>query len=309
MVNELPLITIGIPTYNRYKQLQSCLEVVLSQSYTYIEVLISDNTQHSETPLWLYDLLNKDKRLRYVKQPKNLGAIGNHQYLINHAIGDYFMFLHDDDMISIDYVKTLMSHIFVNPSVSLIGPRCDRYLDGEYWLTYENWDSRGKNTFTRLNDLIPDAFIYHWRFEQYMYGIFKLTGLNYKMSKTFKSQFHLFFLLSSIGELMCAENVTIIKNTTTQELEKYKTGSTYRRYSLLKIFSDNDVKSAQQCIPISIQMISIIILSSQLNIKEKAKLIYEVLKQFKLVVIRQENIVFKSKYKKLKSKIYKFFYN
>jgi glycosyltransferase involved in cell wall biosynthesis len=263
-----PLVTIGIPTYNRYDKLKNCLENVLHQTYYNLDILISDNTTNINKPDWLSDLIKKDLRFRYRKQKKNIGAIGNHQYLIDNAFGEYFMFLHDDDTIPSNYVEVLMDYLIKNSKVSLIGPRCDRYLDGNFWYSYATWDSRGKPTFERLKDLISDAFNYHWRFEQYIYGIFKIKDLNYKVSRDFKSQFHLFFLLSSKGELMCAPEIVLQKHTTNEELEKYKSGSTYRRHSVLKCFNDKDVNSIQQCTPIFFQMLFIILKS---NMKLKLK--------------------------------------
>lgn len=293
---NLPLVTIGIPTYNRYDQLKVCMENVLAQTYPNLEILISDNTQEQNIPVWLMDLSRDDIRIRFKRQKKNLGAIGNHQYLIDHAKGNYFMFLHDDDEIPVNYVTVLKNHLIENPNVALIGPKCERYLEGKYWLTYENWDSRGKTTFERLHELIPDAFIYHWRFEQYIYGIFKLKGLKYKVSPTFKSQFHMFFLLSSKGELMNANEITLTKNTSQEELDKYKTNPMYKRYEILKLFNDNGVKSMQQCVPITLQMLKIIIISKRLSFKEKYKLIVQCLYLFVRYPIKDESIRFRRKY-------------
>ena len=277
---QAPLVTIGIPTYNRYDQLKECLGNVLNQTYTNLEILISDNTENCETPNWLESLALENSKVEYIKQKLNLGAIGNHQYIVDHAKGEYFMFLQDDDEIPNNYVEVLLKYLENNKKVSLIGPCSDRYLDGEYWLTYKNWDSRGKSTFQRLYDLIPDGYIYHWRFEQYLHGIFKIGKDKIRVSRDFKSQFKMFFEFSSQGELMNAEEVKLIKNTSKEEIEKYKTGSVYRRHFLLRPFRDDHVRSIQQCTPIFFQMMVTILACKSLTISEKSKLIIRNLKYF-----------------------------
>jgi len=295
-----PLVTIGIPTFNRYSQLKVCLDQTLSQTYPNLEILISDNTDFTNTPEWISDVLTSQSCINYVKQPKNLGLLGNHQFLIDHASGDYFMFLHDDDEIPSNYVMTLMTELLKNPNVSLIGPKCDRYLEGKFWFTYENWDSRGKTTFARLHELIPDAFRYHWRFEQYMYGIFRIKGSNFKMSPTFKGQFYMFFTFSCQGELMNANGITLVKNTTPEEIESYRSNPIYKRYKILRFFDDSNSKSIQQCAPIGLQMSGMIVRNSSLTILERFKLIGRIIKYFFLVSVKYETRIQK---KKLKQKV------
>jgi glycosyltransferase involved in cell wall biosynthesis len=280
MSESYPLVTIGIPTYNRYEQLQNCLEKALEQDYPNYEVLVSDNSQDEEIPLWLVDLIETEDKLTYVKQSKNIGAIKNHQFLLENARGKYFMWMHDDDIFPTNYILLMVDQLEKNKHAMLAGPSCDRYLEGEYWLTYENWDNRGKSTYTRLKELIPDAFVYHWRFEQYMYGVFKRNFSKYKISPDFKSQFHFFFSISEKGEILHIPDLKIQKNTTKEELKKYSKGEVYRKYKILRFFSFWGVQSLQQCIPITIQMLFIISTSKNLSNFEKIKLTSYIISNF-----------------------------
>jgi glycosyltransferase involved in cell wall biosynthesis len=306
---ELPLVTVGIPTYNRYEKLRDCIDCVLVQDYINIELIIADNTAFDSTPNWLNKTIEANNNIRYIKHETNIGSLKNHQSLLDNAKGEFFMFLHDDDIIPDNYISGLMADLLKNPEVVLIGPCCDRYLEGSFWYTYENWDSRKDDTFTRLSKLIPDAFYFHWRFEHYMYGIFR-TGMGYKISSDFKSQFHMFFYFSNKGKLMNCDKVKVLKNTTNEEIEKYKIGSTYRRHFLLRLFHDNSIFSAQQSVPITIQMLNIIF-KSDLIFFEKGFLAKKVIRHFKKYVINYEKSEFQikalsvqkkliSKYKKLK---------
>ena len=66
------LISVVIPTYNRKDKLPACIESVLAQTYTNIEVIVvddasTDGTQH------LFDAPG-DPRVHYVRYEQNRGA-------------------------------------------------------------------------------------------------------------------------------------------------------------------------------------------------------------------------------------------
>ena len=93
-----PLVSVGIPTYNRPDGLLRTIKQIASQSYANLEILVSDNA--SPNPL-VAQLLARcaelDPRIRFVNQPENLGILKNFQYVLNHSVGEYFMWAADDD--------------------------------------------------------------------------------------------------------------------------------------------------------------------------------------------------------------------
>ena len=102
-----PLVSIGIPTYNRADCfLKQALQSAVNQTYGNIEIIVSDNcsTDHTE------DLVNEfsDSRIKYIKHNNNIGANNNFNFCVNRAKGDYFLLLHDDDLIDPDLVETCM---------------------------------------------------------------------------------------------------------------------------------------------------------------------------------------------------------
>ena len=101
------LITIGIPTYNRADgYLRQALESALRQTYQPIEIIVSDNcsSDHTEAVVNSYH----DPRIIYVKHPQNIGAIRNYNFCLEQAKGDYFLLLHDDDLIDENFIETCM---------------------------------------------------------------------------------------------------------------------------------------------------------------------------------------------------------
>lgn len=103
-----PLVTIGIPTFNRASgYLRAAIESALAQSYANIEVIVSDNcsTDHTQDVVRSFD----DPRLSYIRQEKNIGQIGNTNFIVEKARGDYLLIYHDDDIIDPDLIETCMT--------------------------------------------------------------------------------------------------------------------------------------------------------------------------------------------------------
>ncbi len=102
-----PLITIAIPTYNRAdKYLVQTLKRASRQTYSNIEILISDNCSTDKTEEIVRAYAKSDPRVTYFRQSRNLGQLGNTNFLLQKANGDYFHLFHDDDLIEEDFVET-----------------------------------------------------------------------------------------------------------------------------------------------------------------------------------------------------------
>lgn len=124
-----PLVTIGIPTYNRAGGLlRFALESALAQTYPKLEIIVSDNcsTDGTEDLVRSYD----DPRLHYVKQEHNLGANGNFNFCVQSAHGAYFLLLHDDDLIDPDFVEVCIEAADGRTDIGFIHTG-NRLIDGD----------------------------------------------------------------------------------------------------------------------------------------------------------------------------------
>lgn len=99
-----PLATIAIPTFNRAESLKRAVASARAQDYRSIEILIVDNASEDATREVCQALADEDPRIRYIRQPRNVGPIRNFETGLENARGDYFMWLADDDWITPNYV-------------------------------------------------------------------------------------------------------------------------------------------------------------------------------------------------------------
>jgi len=97
-INQQPLVTIGIPTYNSARYIGRCLESILRQTYTNLEIIVSDNasTDDTEKIVRCYN----DPRIIFNKNPENLFCYGNYNVIINRAKGEFLAIYHSDDVYS-----------------------------------------------------------------------------------------------------------------------------------------------------------------------------------------------------------------
>lgn len=113
-----PLVTVGIPTYNRPQYLQEAIRRIHNQTYDNLEIIISDN--QSPSPKAIDEIvqpwLQKDSRIRFVRQPVNIGAIRNFKYLLDEAKGDYFMWAADDDELEPTFIEKLLNGLLNDPT-------------------------------------------------------------------------------------------------------------------------------------------------------------------------------------------------
>ena len=118
-----PVVSIGIPTYNRANSyLKYALGCAVRQTFQDIEIIVSDNCSPDNTESIVKEF--GDPRIRYYRQKENIGPVNNRNFCLEQARGKYFVLLLDDDLIDDDFVATCMDAVKHNdPGVILTGVR------------------------------------------------------------------------------------------------------------------------------------------------------------------------------------------
>lgn len=104
------MISVGLASYNRPDLLRRAIQSVLSQTYTNLEILISDNASSNPKVREVIEEFSRaDVRIRCFFHPENQGAFFNFSSLLNEARGKYFIWLADDDYWGCEFVENLIS--------------------------------------------------------------------------------------------------------------------------------------------------------------------------------------------------------
>jgi len=112
-----PIITIFIPTRNRLRFLYQSLSSVLKQKFTNMKIIVLDNKSNID----LSPMINKfqDERIQLIKNPKNLGIIGNWNKAIDICKTKYLAIFHDDDIMLPDFIGTSINALEKNKSAGM----------------------------------------------------------------------------------------------------------------------------------------------------------------------------------------------
>ena len=94
------------------------LQCLVSQTYSNIEIIVSDNASPSnETARVVQEFMVKDSRIKYVRQLHNIGAIKNFQFVLAKAAGEFFMWAADDDEWDTSFIDFCIKNIGESGSI------------------------------------------------------------------------------------------------------------------------------------------------------------------------------------------------
>lgn len=104
-------LSICIPTYNRAAFLGQALDSIIAQATDEVEIVISDNASTDDTEALVRDYQARFPRLRYHRNPENLGADRNFLKVVEIAQGEYGWLLGSDDALAEGAVATVLSRL------------------------------------------------------------------------------------------------------------------------------------------------------------------------------------------------------
>lgn len=104
--NNKPLISVIVPCYNVEKYVSQCLDSILRQSYSNLEIILVDDGSSDDTGFICENYSLKDKRVSVIHK-KNGGQSDARNVGINSANGEYITFIDSDDMIADIYIEFL----------------------------------------------------------------------------------------------------------------------------------------------------------------------------------------------------------
>lgn len=126
-----PLVTVAIITYNSSKYVIEALESVKAQTYSNIELVVSDDASTDCTVELCKDWLetNKDRfvHARLITVERNTGIAANCNRAIKAAQGEWIKSLAGDDALLPDCIEMYMTYAEQHPDCSLLHSKAVRY--------------------------------------------------------------------------------------------------------------------------------------------------------------------------------------
>lgn len=121
-INNQPLVTILMTTYNRETFVKQCIESLLAQSYKNLEFVIVDDNSSDNTEQVVKELLkNTTNRLKFIKTSGRRGPGLNKRLGWGNIKGKYVIFLDDDDyFVSKTFIATAINAFRDDSTLSVV---------------------------------------------------------------------------------------------------------------------------------------------------------------------------------------------
>jgi glycosyltransferase involved in cell wall biosynthesis len=119
-MNITPVVSICLTTFNRADIIQFTIDSILKQTFIDFELIITDDCSTDNTADICNAYMQKDSRIKYYCNEKNLKMPGNLNAAIRKASGKYIANLHDGDIYRPDLIEKWYDNLHKNPSANFV---------------------------------------------------------------------------------------------------------------------------------------------------------------------------------------------
>lgn len=120
-MNNCPLVTVIVITYNSSEYVIETLESIFYQSYHNIEIIITDDCSQDNTVdvcrKWIDKHNNLGKKIKIVEAPQNTGVSGNCNRGLRASKGEWIKVIAGDDMLAPDAIEAFVNYVVSHPGV------------------------------------------------------------------------------------------------------------------------------------------------------------------------------------------------
>jgi len=132
MTASQPLVSVGLPTFNRADRLRRAIDSVLSQDYASLELIICDNASSDGTQHMCEEYARQDSRIVYRRQATNCGMHENFKRAFAESHGAFFMWMGDDDWLDRNYLSSCSRILLQHADHELVVGRGRYFIDGNH---------------------------------------------------------------------------------------------------------------------------------------------------------------------------------
>ncbi len=207
---QTPLISVIVPVYKVEKYLHNCLDSIINQSYTNLEIILIDDGSPDNCGKICDEYAEKDFRVVVIHQ-KNSGVSHARNVGIDVAKGDYIGFVDSDDYIEPNFFELLITNALNhNADISYCGIKLIQ-PDGKV----EDRFNTGKSSLKKVEDII-NGYFFNEEIKEHMYSqcnkVFKKEILEFlRYNENYALGEDILFMFEAIGrcERIYSEDKTL----------------------------------------------------------------------------------------------------
>ena len=154
-----PLVSIVLPVYNGERFLRASIDSVIAQTYQNWELLILDDCSTDSSPEIAKEYAQKDPRILYYRNEKNLRLPGNLNKGFSLARGSYLTWTSDDNMYRPTALEKLVCALQENPNAHLAFASCRIIDENDTPVEFIMVNERSKKRIVGI-DSVGACFLY-----------------------------------------------------------------------------------------------------------------------------------------------------
>lgn len=120
-MNNSPLVSVIIPVYNAERFVESAVRSIMNQTYTNLEILVTDDCSTDGSFEILQRLASEDSRITLYRNEANLKIVGTLNSLVAAASGKYIARMDADDISLPTRIEKQVAFLESNPDYALCG--------------------------------------------------------------------------------------------------------------------------------------------------------------------------------------------
>jgi predicted O-linked N-acetylglucosamine transferase (SPINDLY family)/glycosyltransferase involved in cell wall biosynthesis/predicted O-methyltransferase YrrM len=128
---DLPLVSICIPLFNKIEYIDRTLKIALAQTYPHLEIVVNDNGSTDGSDLIAKKYQASDSRIKYHRLEHTLPVYESWQYTLLLAKGDYIHLLCADDCIAPNFIEEMMVPLLNNNQLDFTVCNVSPLFEGE----------------------------------------------------------------------------------------------------------------------------------------------------------------------------------
>ena len=218
-----------MPAYNSERWIGEAIDSVLGQTYRDLELVICDNASTDATSQICRAYAARDPRVRYYRNPENLGVYENYNRVFRYAVGEYFKWASSNDVCAERFIERCVEVLDARTDVVLC---CGRTaLIGERISEFSDYDDR-----LDLQDSSPCArlrqFLEEIRLNNVFNGVVRreILGRTGLLRAYSASDIPLFAELALRGKFVQLKERLFFRRMTAETATKLATAERLREY-------------------------------------------------------------------------------
>ncbi len=196
--STLPLISIGVPTYNGAARIMKSLNSIFGQNYPNLELIISDNCSTDDTQQLCLEVIrtHPGTQIRYFRQKQNVGILKNFEFTLRQATGTYFMWVADDDELEQGVLFRYAAFFEQHPQYVNISGKINYWRDGRL-LFDEQFTIEHDSALRRVLSFYGGV-----RWTGMIHGIMRLEHVQHvPLHQVFGADYHFIANVAHIGKI------------------------------------------------------------------------------------------------------------